>query len=134
MMPQMPSMPNLPKQEIPSSGESQGPQAPFTEGSGEQSSGPDVGLNVPSHDPVPAPPKSDVSLPPPSNQVPVVPGRQGGIKVEATRKGFYNQMRYKEGDQFVIRSEEEFGEWMKCLDPSMEKKRAEFFKQKKARK
>jgi len=57
-----------------------------------------------------------------------------GIEVVAMAKGFYNQNRYVEGDKFSIRSEQEFGEWMKCVDPAMEKRRIEFYKNKKAKK
>ena len=57
-----------------------------------------------------------------------------GIEVVAIRKGFYNRNRYKEGDKFFIRSEEQFGEWMKCVDPILEKKRIELYKSKKAKK
>lgn len=130
----LPSMPSV-SPSFPSSGEAQVSQAPFTEALTEQSVGADVDLNVPSHleqdlDPVGPPPAIQVSLPGPVNEVKAPVAAQRGIKVVATRKGFYNQMRYREGEQFVIRSEEDFGEWMKCVDPSFEKKRQEFYKQK----
>lgn len=57
-----------------------------------------------------------------------------GIKVVATRKGFYNQTRMKEGEEFTIKSEEEFGEWFKCVDPKFEEKRQAFYKSKKVKK
>lgn len=69
--------------------------------------------------------KSEVSIP-------LVPKK--GIEVVALRKGFYNQMRWNEGDKFLIRSEKEFGEWFKCTDSYYEKKRLEFYKEKKAKK
>ena len=55
------------------------------------------------------------------------------IEVVATRKGFYNQNRIKEGEKFNLRSEAEFGEWFKCINPVLEKKRQEFLKNKKAK-
>lgn len=54
------------------------------------------------------------------------------IEVVALRKGFYGQLRRKEGDKFKITSEKEFGDWFTCVDPVMEKKRKEFIKKKKA--
>lgn len=59
---------------------------------------------------------------------------QSGIKVVATRKGFYNQTRISEGQSFIIRSFEEVAEWMSCVDPIIEKKRIQFIKDKKAKK
>lgn len=64
--------------------------------------------------------------------LPVVP--KSGIEVVATRKGFYNQTRIKEGVEFKIKSEEDFGDWFKCKDPVFEKRRANFIKEKKAKK
>lgn len=55
----------------------------------------------------------------------------GTIEVVAMRKGFYNQQRYEEGDKFLIRSEDDLGEWMKCVDASKEKHRVELFRKKK---
>lgn len=56
-----------------------------------------------------------------------------GIEVTATRKGFYNQQRLKQGDKFVVKKFENLGEWMVCDDDILEKKRVEFFKNKKAK-
>lgn len=128
-MPSMPSMPNLKT----NSGEAQNaPQAPFSEESVGNSTDSDLGLNTPSHveeDEVSkVTPQINASISAPSNEVKVPLKSKGGIKVVATRKGFYNQMRYKEGESFTIRSEEEFGEWMKCVEPIFEKKRLEHFK------
>lgn len=67
-------------------------------------------------------------------QVSVRSAPNKGIEVVATRFGFYNQDRKREGDIFFIKSEDEFGEWMKCVDSEMEKKRIEFYKNKKAKK
>ena len=141
---QMPSI--KPQKSESSSGEAQASQVPFTEDSVAKSAESEVELNVPSHneEPVKQPsdeemgivtPQINVSSPGPSNEVKVSqPLPKHGIKVVANRKGFYNQMRYKEGEQFTIRSKEELGEWMTCVDPSLEKEKQEFFKKKKAKK
>ena len=60
----------------------------------------------------------------------VAPLRRG-IKVVAADKGFYNQMRLEPGNEFTIRSEEDFGEWFRCVDMVMEQKRIDFLKAKK---
>lgn len=65
-------------------------------------------------------------------KIPLAPAK--GIDVVATGKGFYNQTRHREGDKFVVKSFEEIGSWMMCLDPVFEKKRQEILKNKKARK
>lgn len=57
-----------------------------------------------------------------------------GIEVIATRKGFYNQTRVYEGQEFKVKDFDALGEWMKCIDPVVEKKRVQFFKDKKAKK
>ena len=57
---------------------------------------------------------------------------KGGIPVVATRKGFYNQTRLKEGAEFKIKDESEFGDWFKCVDSQFEKMRLDFIKNKKA--
>ena len=64
--------------------------------------------------------------------VPKIP--KTGIAVIATRKGFYGQQRLKEGDKFVVRKIQDLGEWMKCIEPSMERERLNYFKDKKAKK
>ena len=131
----VPSMPGMPNLSTSSSGEASVSQAPFTKGSSDSSGGPDVELNTPSHveeDAVSmATPQIQVNSPAPANEMKAPSAPKGGIKVVATRKGFYNQMRYKEGDEFIIRSEQDFGEWMKCLDSSYEKKRLELLMKKK---
>lgn len=63
--------------------------------------------------------------------IPLIP--KAGIKVVAMRKGFFAQQRVKEGEEFIVRKLENLGEWMKCLDPVIEKKRVQFFKDKKAK-
>lgn len=134
MMPQMPQMPGLPKQENSSSAETPVSDAPFTDESVGNAADSDVGLDTPSHneeDPVSAAtPSIHVHAAAPATEVKVSLPPTKGIRVVATRKGFYNQMRYKDGDQFLIRSEADFGEWMKCLDPGMEAKRLKFYEQK----
>lgn len=57
-----------------------------------------------------------------------------GIKVIATREGFFGQQRLKEGSSFTVKKFENLGEWMKCEDAVIERKRVEFFKKKKAKK
>ena len=53
------------------------------------------------------------------------------IDVVALRKGFYNQHRLAEGDEFQVKKFEDLGEWMRCKDPVLEKKRVQFLKEKK---
>lgn len=134
---QMPQMPSLPQQNQSSSAEVKASEVPFTEGSVEKSAGPEVELNTPFHQessPVADEfqvPQANVNVQEPSNEMKMPqPVAKRGIPVVATRKGFYNQNRYKEGDKFSIRSEEEFGEWFKCVDPAMEAKRVKFLKDK----
>ena len=57
-----------------------------------------------------------------------------GIQVVATRLAFYNQTRIKDGDLVTIKSTDDFGEWMRCVDPDFEKQRLEFLRNKKAKK
>ena len=68
------------------------------------------------------------------NEVDVPITSKKNIEVIATRKGFYKQQRIKEGQTFFVTKFEELGLWMKCRDKSIEKKRLEFFKNKKAKK
>lgn len=139
---QMPAMPSIKPQQNSSSAEVKASEVPFTEDSVGNAAESEVELNTPVHEEQASDeemgvvtPQINVSSPGPSTEIKVnSPVSKQGIKVVANRKGFYNQMRYKEGDQFTIRSVEEFGEWMTCVDPSMEKKKQEFFKQKKAKK
>lgn len=69
-----------------------------------------------------------------ANKMETVAIPKEGIKVVATRKGFYNQNRISTGKKFYVSKFEELGTWMICEDPAMEQKRLEFFKNKKARK
>lgn len=95
----------------------------------------DSELNTPSHDEEVFK-KPEIVSPDQNSQthvaIPLVSKK--GIEVVAQRKGFYNQMRYREGDRFFIKNESEFGEWMKCVENVFEKKRIEFYKNKKAKK
>lgn len=59
---------------------------------------------------------------------------KNGLEVVALGKGFYNQHRIKEGDVFIIKSFEELGQWMKCVDPDLQKMHLENIKNKKAKK
>jgi hypothetical protein len=128
MMPQLPVMKN---QNEPSSAESESRSdsvtSSFAEDSGDNSPESDVNYDE-FQKPVLQSPDMNIKT---QVNVPLTPKR--GIEVVAQRKGFYNQQRYKEGDKFLIKSEKEFGEWMKCIDPSFEKKRVEFLKAKKAK-
>lgn len=54
-----------------------------------------------------------------------------GVRVIASRDGWYKCQRIKEGVEFVIDSIEQSGQWMRCLDSELEKKRVEMLKQKK---
>lgn len=56
---------------------------------------------------------------------------EGKIKVIATQKGFYNQKRINEGEEFYIKSFNDVGSWTKCVDKDHEKKRLAFLKEKK---
>ena len=88
------------------------------------------GLMPPAHEE-----KVQISTPEDDNDsiVPVQLNKQG-IEVIADRKGFFGQQRISKGEKFNIKSEEQFGEWMICTDPEMEKKRKQYFKEKKAKK
>lgn len=90
-------------------------------------------LDAPTHDesviqkPIIENPEADLD----SNvDIPVVSSK--GIKVVSTRDGFFNQQRLKSGTKFVVPKFEDLGQWMKCEDPVIEKKRIEFYKNKKA--
>lgn len=90
---------------------------------------PTVDLNPPSHDEgKPIIDNVDKNI---SNNVdiPLVP--KTGIKVIATRAGFFNQHRKAEGDKFSVPTMEKLGDWMKCVDPVLEKKRKELISKKK---
>lgn len=98
--------------------------------------------------PVPAFPKGDAGLEVPehfkkpsfdtveskNNSQVTVKLSKNGIEVVALRKGFYNQHRIRENDLFLVKSFEELGEWMKCVDPDLQKKHLENLKNKKAKK
>lgn len=91
----------------------------------------------PSLDSLPKKSESDFTLPAPEHKMEEVVETKTnteseGIDVVATRKGFYNLQRLREGDVFKIKNFKEIGEWMKCLDPDLEKKRLEILKNKKA--
>ena len=89
------------------------------------------GLTVPDHDEFAKPQLKSVEKDSVSQVT--APAPKNGIEVEATRKGFYNQQRYEQGNRFKVRSRDELGEWMKCVDPAEEKRRSEYFKGKKIR-
>lgn len=69
-----------------------------------------------------------------SNKVFLPPAPKSGIEVVALRKGFYRNQRREEGSKFVIKSMDDLGDWMECIDPVLEKKHKEMIKEKKARK
>lgn len=115
----LPSMPGFRKQ---NSGESKD-SLPFTEDSANAESEVEISS------------KPQIINPQDSNDSQVdVKASKKGIEVVATRKGFYNGSRLKEGDSFIVKSEEDLGEWMKCVDRSIEKKRVEILNSKKAKK
>lgn len=55
------------------------------------------------------------------------------IEVVATRNGFFDQERKKEGDKFVVPSMKQLGSWMKCLDPKIEEMHLEALRVKRAK-
>lgn len=120
MMPKMPNMPSV----------NNGSSSPLVDGL--DSSDPSS-LDAPLHEDKPIIETGDRSD---SNKsilsVPSAPKK--GIEVVALRDGFYNQMRKAQGSKFTIRDESEFGEWFRCVEPSFEKKRVNFYKEKKAKK
>jgi len=72
-----------------------------------------------------------------SNNVSVINAAKilrNGIEVKALRNGFYNLHRLRENDVFTVKSFEDLGEWMKCLDPDLEKQHQANMKEKKAKK
>ncbi len=50
------------------------------------------------------------------------PAPVAAIEVVALAKGFYKQSRKVEGDKFTVPRLEDMGSWMKCVDPTMQKK------------
>lgn len=95
-------------------------------------SGESLGLTPPSHDddrPTIISPDDTLAT---EIKAPIAPSK--GIEVVAMGFGFYNQSRKIEGDRFFVKSFEEVGSWMRCIDPLFEKKRVEFLKSKKASK
>ena len=90
------------------------------------------GLNPPEHNVEEKPPILDNVDNKVNNKVdiPLVPEKKG-IEVVATRAGFYNQHRKEKDDKFIVSKFKKLGEWMKCVDPVIEKKRVEFFIKKK---
>lgn len=87
-------------------------------------------LNPPVHEERPV---VSQSAPQVANEIAVKLAPKKGIEVVALRKAFYNQDRKHAGSRFFIKGPEDFGEWMKCIDPYWEKQRVEFYKQKKAK-
>ena len=126
-MPQMPGLPNAAPVQPTVSLEPKVPVAPVQ---------PAVPL-----EPVLSPPEHVVEPPPVLNdldndaankvELPVAPKGNEAIEVIAVREGFFNQHRKKEGDKFVVTSFKKLGEWMICVDPTLEKRRVQFFIDKK---
>ncbi len=54
-----------------------------------------------------------------------VPQPSRAIAVVATAAGFHKGHRKSEGDAFTVAKFEELGSWMKCVDPTMQKKHEE---------
>jgi len=67
------------------------------------------------------------------NEFKVPKSPKAGIKVIAMRQGFFGQQRVKKGQEFTIKSFDDVGEWMKCIDPLLEKKKLKIYEDKKAR-
>lgn len=128
-MSNMPVMPSLNKSSSGDEINSSLSSSPLTDDSASAES--DVSLNVPLHEEKPAMVNIDKDI---STQLNVPSAPKKGIEVVAQMKGFYNQKRYNQGDSFLIKSEEQFGSWMKCVDPAFEKKRIEIIKLRKAKK
>lgn len=50
------------------------------------------------------------------------------VEVIALRPGFIKQRRRAEGDRFTVGSMKEVANWMRCVDPLLEKKHQEAMK------
>lgn len=87
----------------------------------------DSALEVPDH-------KPEINTSGSNSNIEAIVISKNEIKVVALRKGFYNQHRLKDGEEFTVKKFDELGEWMKCLDPDLQKKHLENIKVKKARK
>lgn len=120
MSDQMPTMPVMPVVNTAASEEASLPKQA------------DTGLHVPSHELVQPAKPVEIIDPAKDNDssvsIPLV--SRHGIKVVATRKGFYGQQRIKEGQAFVCKDFKSLGAWMKCLDPVLEKERQNKFNKK----
>lgn len=55
------------------------------------------------------------------------------VEVVALRAGFYQRERKVEGDKFMVASMQKLGDWMKCVDPKLEKLHQAAIKEKKAK-
>jgi hypothetical protein len=119
----MPTMPSISEVEE---------KSPVSEASSlsEGMSGEGVSLDAPEHESVQiesAEDKIDSNV-----NIPSVSAK--GIEVVATMSGFYGQQRLKEGSEFIVKDFKSLGEWMKCKDAAMERKRVAALKEKKAKK
>lgn len=63
----------------------------------------------------------------------IVKPASGVIEVVALMPGFHANERFKEGDKFTIQSMKQLGDWMKCVNPELEKQHQELIKAKKAK-
>lgn len=75
--------------------------------------------------------EESVQSTPPDDSVKVVKAPKKGIKVKATRMGFYLNVRRKTGEIFEVQSMDKLGTWMQCLDPAQEKERQAMLREKK---
>lgn len=124
-MPQMPTMPAKPQNQDASSSEFTDSEVSPSSAEGSTPSGVELSEDVP----------EIVNLTNKSANVSEVRSTpKKGIRVVATEKGFYNQLRREPGQEFNIKSEEDFGEWFYCIDPVAEAKRVEYVKSKKVKK
>ena len=126
-MPSMPGMPSIPSEDVAPAnlpGELVADEAPEVESS--EDAAPEVTPEVPVKV---IDPGKDIE-----SELVLPKAPAGGIAVTATMKGFYGQMRKKEGDKFNVAKFESLGEWMICDDKEVDKKRKEFLRLKKIKK
>lgn len=88
-----------------------------------------VSLEAPAHEELAVPKMATVESTISNSLIIDIP--KGGIKVVATRKGFYNQNRIVIGQKFTVPSFDQVGTWMVCEDKLHEAKRLKLIEDKK---